>query len=273
MWIKHIHYQTRNTAEEYYYCRPHGLNEYVLILAHTPAYFCADGTQYLLRKHQLFIYAKKQPQLFFSAGEDFVHDWFHFDMTQQEDSRLRSLGITFGKPLSPSNPFILSDLIRLLAFEYSDPAEHSTEVIAKLMVCFFLKLSDMLCEASQLCLQEHIYYQPFAQLRSRMRSFPYQNWSLDEAARSVNMSKTWFQHNYREIFGVTFQEDFVNSRIDYAKKILLQSDSSIAYIAELCGYNSDTHFMRQFKQRTGFTPTAYRQHMAVLEENGVHDSV
>ncbi len=273
MLIKHIHYQTRNTAEEYYYCRPNGLNEYILILAHTSAYFCADGTQYLLRKHQVFLYDKKQPQLFFGAGEDFVHDWFHFDMTPEEDARVRALGIAFGRPLTPSNPFVLSDLIRLLAFEYSASQPHSQEIISKLMECFFLKLSDMLKEPTQSSCQANPYYQQFAQLRSRMRSFPYQDWRLEKTARSFNMSKTWFQHNYRQIFGSTFQEDLVDSRVDYAKKLLLQSDGTIAYIAELCGYNNDTHFMRQFKMKTGFSPTAYRRQASAQEESRTQNTV
>lgn len=265
MQIKHIHYQTRNTAEEYYYCRPDGLNEYVLILAHTPAYFCANEVTYLLEKHQIFIYDKNQPQLFYSANEDFVHDWFHFDMTEEEDKKLRTLGIQFGKPLSPSNPFILSDIIRLLAFEHGASEGHSDDIVAKLMDCFFLKLADMITATPHAPGQKNPNYQQLVQLRSQVRSFPYQEWTVDKAAQSVNMSRTWFQHNWREIFHSTFQGDVIDSRIDYAKKLLLQSDSPIAYVSELCGYNNDTHFMRQFKNKTGFTPTAYRQQATAPE--------
>lgn len=261
MVIKYIHYQTRDDKDKYFYNRPDGIDEYVLILAHTPAYFCSDGVKYLLKKYQMFIYGKRQPQLFYSAGVDFIHDWFHFDMTAEEDRVFHEYGIPFGRPISLPNPYIYSDYIRILSYEYNQTHPHTADIIAKQMDCFFMQLSDMLraAEGTENPYADHIHFRPLNKIRMDISSFPYRDWTLEVAAETSNMSKSWFQHHYRLFFGTSFQENLIQSRVDYAKKMLLQNDDKIECIAQMCGYNNVVHFMRQFKMTTGFTPTFYRR--------------
>ena len=144
MVIKHIHYQTNDKKEEYYYSRPSGIDEYVLILAHTPAFFHSNGKKYLLGKYQLFIYDKGQPQLMYASDGDFVHDWFHFDMTDTEREAFNKLGIPFGEPILVDEPSVLSEYIRMMAIEFNSGGAHSEEIIVNLMRSFFFKLSDQI---------------------------------------------------------------------------------------------------------------------------------
>ena len=44
-----------------------------------------------------------------------------------------------------------------------------------------------------------------------------------------------------------------------AQKLLLGSGQSVTEICALAGYSNLPHFVRTFKQVTGYTPTAYRQ--------------
>ncbi|MDR3645785.1 MAG: AraC family transcriptional regulator [Clostridia bacterium] len=257
MIIKQIAYQTLVPKESFRYDRPHGIDEYVLVLAHTPAYFCADGIRFLLRPHQLFIYNKLQPQLFYSGDTDFLQDWFHFDMTEEEAAGFGALGIPFGRPIPISNTYLLSEYIRLLAIEHSQAAAHRSEIVSDLLRCFFMRLSDLI-HAPEDEKTRHPYYHILNPIRAGLMSFPYRNWSAEQLAQSLHMSKSWFQHNYREIFGIPFQRDLIEIRILYAKKLLAQSNDSIEQIAQQCGYNNDVHFMRQYKKETGLTPNEYR---------------
>lgn len=271
MIIKHIHYQSRDPKGTYYYSRPDGINEYVLILAHTPAYFHSHGVQYLLEPYQLFIYDKLQPQLMYSADCDFKHDWFHFDMTDEERDAFGSLGIPFGKPITIDEPLILSEYIRMMAIEHSSGSQMNTAVLAHLLTAFFIKLSDQIANHRSADHARFAYSRRFSELRFNLMSFPYQDWSLERAADLLNMSKTWFQHNYKKAFGVSFIKDLIYCRIEYAKRILLQNDYPVSYVAALCGYKSDVYFMRQFKDQTGFTPTEYRTNM-LLAGKAVHSA-
>ena len=53
------------------------------------------------------------------------------------------------------------------------------------------------------------------------------------------------------------------SRIDYAKRLLLTTNLSVAQIAEKLGYGSNYGFMKQFAKNVGMTPTEYRRANAV----------
>ena len=47
------------------------------------------------------------------------------------------------------------------------------------------------------------------------------------------------------------------------KYYLAGSDMSIRGLADFCGYESELHFMRQFKKFVGMTPTEYRRSSSV----------
>lgn len=259
MIIKYIQYQTRADKDNYFFNRPNGIDEYVLILAHTPAYFYNNNEIYLLENHQMFIYDKHQPQRFYSSGVDFVHDWFHFDMTKEEDQKFREMGIPFGSPISLPDSFIFSDYIRILAYEHNQQRPHSETIISNLMESFFLKLSDTLHISEDNKKINNIHYNTLSKIRMDIQSFPYRDWTLEEVAEASNMSKSWFQYNYKSFFNISFKNDLIKNRIEYAKKLMIQSEDKLEAISTMCGYNNSAHFMRQFKTLTGFTPTSYRK--------------
>ncbi|MCR4741792.1 MAG: AraC family transcriptional regulator [Treponema sp.] len=53
-------------------------------------------------------------------------------------------------------------------------------------------------------------------------------------------------------------QDVIAGRIEKAKKLLKTSNLTINEIASKCGYKTEYHFMRQFKEQTACTPTQYR---------------
>lgn len=249
--------------QDFYYDRPHGLNEYVLILSHGEAYFHSNGNRYLLKPNELFLYDKLQPQLFYSAGSDFCHDWFHFDMDESDLAFFNSLDVPFGEPIFISNPYLLSELIKIMASEHYFQAPHRIDVINTLMSCFFMKLSDMIHAPKELN-HEHPHYQSLCTIRNELYSLPYYEWSLDVISSRANLSKSWLQHNWKAIFGVSYQIDLITSRIRYAQNLLCHTNYTVDRIAEASGYNSTIHFIRQFKQVTNLTPTAYRKQFPQL---------
>ena len=49
------------------------------------------------------------------------------------------------------------------------------------------------------------------------------------------------------------------ARVQAAEELLVSSADSVERIAARCGYNNTEHFIRQFRARTGTTPTGYRK--------------
>lgn len=104
------------------------------------------------------------------------------------------------------------------------------------------------------------YYELLSAVRNRIYSSNYQFFCVEGSAHEIRMSKSNFQHLYKKFFGVTFMQDLINSRIEHAKMLLLNTNLTSADISKQCGYNNFAHFTRQFKEHTGMTPLEYRRH-------------
>lgn len=134
------------------------------------------------------------------------------------------------------------------------------ESIKLYMKLFFLKLSEKLHSANNS--DSNSYYDKMSIIRTQIYKMPYNDWSIEWVAHQLTMSKSYFQHVYRKIFGTTVMNDVIQSRIEHAKYLLSTTDISISQIAEMCGYKCTPHFMRQFKSRMNMTPSEYRDMMA-----------
>lgn len=56
-----------------------------------------------------------------------------------------------------------------------------------------------------------------------------------------------------------FREYVVYLRIERAKLLLLNTSLSVNVIAEMCGYESASYFIKSFKAVTGMTPGQYQK--------------
>ena len=83
--------------------------------------------------------------------------------------------------------------------------------------------------------------------------------NVNEISAGLNLSTSYFQHIYKQLFGVSVMSDIIRSRIEYACYLLSNNADSISEIAFRCGYENKEHFTRQFKEITGFTPRQYRE--------------
>ncbi|MEI9998886.1 MAG: AraC family transcriptional regulator [Verrucomicrobiota bacterium] len=90
--------------------------------------------------------------------------------------------------------------------------------------------------------------------------------SVKELATKAGYSPAHFSSLFKKVTGQTVEAAIVQARIDKARQLLRQSDLSIGRIAEATGYRDVYFFSRQFKFKTGQTPTKYRA--AAQEELG-----
>jgi AraC-like DNA-binding protein len=64
---------------------------------------------------------------------------------------------------------------------------------------------------------------------------------------------------FRQAFGVTITEAIHRQRITAAERLLLRNDSSIAVIAQRCGFKDSAYMRRLFIRKVGMTPAVYRK--------------
>ena len=82
---------------------------------------------------------------------------------------------------------------------------------------------------------------------------------LGDIAALANMTVPSFCRYFKRITGKTFTE-FVNEfRIVHACKLLSEERHTISEVCFESGFNNFSHFNRQFKEKTGKSPNAYRK--------------
>ncbi|MDD2458297.1 MAG: AraC family transcriptional regulator [Eubacteriales bacterium] len=83
--------------------------------------------------------------------------------------------------------------------------------------------------------------------------------TLEQIAASVNLSPYYFLRLFKKYMDSTPHEYLTQARLKHAMRLLKQSRQSLDSIADQCGFNSATHFIRSFRQRLSMTPGQYRQ--------------
>ena len=96
-------------------------------------------------------------------------------------------------------------------------------------------------------------------LRREIHKAPELGWNLAELAKRLNISRSYVQKLYKEQFGISYMDDLIEARITRAKQLLNTTDLRIQEVAASCGYQNATHFMRQFRDKTGMSPSEFRK--------------
>jgi AraC family transcriptional regulator len=92
-----------------------------------------------------------------------------------------------------------------------------------------------------------------------------QDLTLYDMAQSVELSTAHFSRMFRHSTGETPHQFVLRQRIERAKEILRMADAPVNIAAVACGFKSQQHFARVFRQISGFTPTEYRREFQKYE--------
>ncbi|MBB3108110.1 AraC-like DNA-binding protein [Paenibacillus phyllosphaerae] len=138
------------------------------------------------------------------------------------------------------------------AAEQSDTlAQLEQEFLATLM-----QLSDNLIELSQ----SRRHNALMREIRNYVtEQFMDSNLSLTLLSDRFQISPKYLSQLFKESIGQNFSDFLIGLRIEYAKKLLRESDVTVQYISEMMGYGNPTSFIRVFKKIVGISPGQYRE--------------
>lgn len=252
--------------DTFFISQPAGTPGYLLLVVRTKASFTIGQDSFVTTPNSAVLIKHSTPYFYRGLDGEYADDWVHFDCSQED---LESIsGICFNLPFSLSNPAVFSSYIQQIlwekneeptdVFSHAEPDrlhEENLDMLIRLLLHNLLRVQ----QAGTDCSPYNPYLPKLQSLRLTLQTEPCRKYSTEQIAASLGISVSYFQHLYRKLFDVSFQTDLIHMRIEYAKGLLLNTDLTIARIAELCGYSSEIHFYRQFRKVTGMTPSAYRK--------------
>lgn len=85
--------------------------------------------------------------------------------------------------------------------------------------------------------------------------------SLDDVAKKIGISKSYFSHLFKDYTQMTFVDYLTKERIRRAEAMFLDSKKKFIDIAFECGFASISSFNRSFKKIKGISPREFRSAM------------
>ncbi len=238
---------------------PDGKNNYLFVLFKSPASVLVDGVYVNTDGGEFIIFDRNQILSYHPiGGKEFFHDFMHFDTENEIEAAILD-DIPKGRPIRLFLPHIITKSLSEIKAEFNDATEkYRSELLTHLGIIFLLRLKNDR-ENTVLVGTNRSHYPELHKLRAEVYQTPGLPWSIDGMAQRVCLSRSYFQYLYKCFFSVSCSEDIINARIKHARFLLSTSSFSIGEIAEKCGYSGVEHFDRQFKKRTGQSPTEYHK--------------
>ena len=89
--------------------------------------------------------------------------------------------------------------------------------------------------------------------------------TLSVLARALSVSPRQAERIVLDIYGESFSERLMNSRLTNAKRLLIDEDFSVEKVALRSGFASLAYFSRSFKARVGLSPRQFRDKYKPVE--------
>lgn len=83
--------------------------------------------------------------------------------------------------------------------------------------------------------------------------------TLEQLANMAHLNKFYFVHTFTKSYGMPPMNYLISRRLEASKELLSNTDHSIAEIAQITGFSSQSYFAQSFKKKCGMTAGAYRK--------------
>lgn len=90
------------------------------------------------------------------------------------------------------------------------------------------------------------------------------NITMDDVAEAMNMERSHLSNYIYEVRGDTFASWLSDIKLEYCRKILINTDLSISEIAYRTGYNDLAAMSKAFKKKFGISPRSFRQQTTTI---------
>ena len=111
MKIVNAGYNYRHPAD-FYISRSYGSGDYLLLILKTDAFFVFNNEKHIAPPNSVVLFKKGTPQLYGALSEEFVNDWIHFDIDDDEKNEIQKLDIPFDTIMSVNSTTVFSEMIK-----------------------------------------------------------------------------------------------------------------------------------------------------------------
>lgn len=105
-------------------------------------------------------------------------------------------------------------------------------------------------------LDQSSYHPEIKKIENRLNDFLYKSMpALAELAAEFNMSKATLQRHFKNVYGKSIYNYYLEKKIALGKNLIMEKDKTISEIAYSLGYNKINSFSKAFKKQYGILPS------------------
>ena len=233
---------------------------YSLVRACAPLLLQIREKRILLSPQQLLLGEAYTARYLCSNGPPLMYDHVQFALEPGEMEPDDGWGWPLDEAVAVSDPAVVAGLLQRLAALTAQPADASlTTAYLRCLLDYGAAARQRTAGHGKSRCNKALYM-----LRYRLYEDPCAAASIAQVAEELKLSASGVQHAYKRLFGCSYTTDVIASRIRHAQRLLAETALPVAAVAERCGYETLSYFMRQFKQHTGRSPGAYRQEQTMI---------
>lgn len=83
--------------------------------------------------------------------------------------------------------------------------------------------------------------------------------TTEQLAQHAGLSISQFERTFRKTFGNSPRQYLLGIRVEHACRLLIETNETLAAVAQRCGFYDHAHFTRAFAAVTGAKPSDYRR--------------
>ena len=160
-----------------------------------------------------------------------------------------------------SSPW-LAEAVRVISMEADLDGMGGAAIIGRLMEVMFIQGIRHQCESHSEPGIPYLVAITDNKLKfaiEAMHEHPERDWTLTQLAKLSSMSRGRFAQRFKDVLGQSPMHYLTGWRLQKARRLLKESDLSIAEVGYRSGYRSLPSFTRRFGKQFGISPAAFRK--------------
>ena len=241
--------------------RPNVIDSYIFLHFINPVDIRIGNKVVHTTENACMIYPPQMPQYYVAGSVPLLHNYIHFNINNMKE--YKEVELPLGVLFSTTKQYELTKMVEEIELNlllninnFENRRDDFPLICSSLLHDIFTYLHQ------DLELTKNIKYYSITANFEKVRKLMYENpseWNVDKMANAIPLSRSRFSVKYRQIFGISPNEDIMEAALQLAERLLINSKKTIADIAHECGFNSTEYFIRLFHGKKGSTPGNFRK--------------
>lgn len=220
-------------------------DQYTLhFVLHGSGFLEIGGRKHNILAEQLFVIPPDEPMMYYPNPEDpWDYVWFCISGSSAE-ALFRNTGASLSSPiLKTENGSQIKDTLSHLFDTEDAPDAYMVNAIFYQVLHYLIQPKPKHSNLAKTLIDQN---------------FQSVDFTIEKLCKECGLSHAQLCRNFSANYGISPKQYLIQKRLDYAKKLLIETDLKIDAVAHSCGYLDSANFMKEFKKKVGMSAGQFR---------------